>query len=64
MIAGRRQRSDTAVAVPAGAADRRQQSARHLVDGQRMGVSPQRPGRDRPPLGRPQEEAEDELRKT
>ena len=59
-----RQRSDTTVAVLTGAVDWCQQSARHLVDRQRLGIPSQRPRRDRASLGRAQEEAEDELRET
>jgi len=50
------------VAVLAGAADGQIVPELHLVDGRRLGVQADRPGRGGPPVGRAQEQTKNELR--
>lgn len=51
------------MAISAGTPHRQDLSGVHLVDRGRLGVQADGPGRGRPSLGHPQEQAQDELRK-
>lgn len=58
-----RQRTDTAVAIPVGVADRPVVQVIHILDGRRLGVQTDRSGRGGSPVGRAQKQTENELRK-